>query len=102
MLEVASDITDKVLILMFSSEGFRLESWDYFTWKDLVFFKNEDGSYKGAALLIYRGDPESYFTFITPEACKALELYRENWKVGIGAYPKSDDPLIKTVASPMI
>ena len=102
MLDVSNNITDRVLILMFSSGGFRLESWDYFTWKDVIFFKNDDGSYKGAALLIYRGDPESYFTFITPEACKALEIYRESWKVDIGEYPKPDDPLIKTVASPMI
>jgi len=102
MLEVATDITDKVIILLFSSGGFRLESWDYFTWEDVIFFKNNVGTYKGAALLIYRGDPESYFTFITPEACKALEIYRESWKKDIGVYPKPDDPLIKTVATPMI
>ena len=101
MLEVTNDITDKVIILMFSSGGFRLESWDYFTWKDVVFFK--DGkNYKGAALRIYRGDPESYFTFITPEACKALELYRESWKADIGAYPKPDDPLIKSIRYPVV
>jgi len=102
MLEVTNDVTDKVIILLFSSGGFRLESWDYFTWKDVIFFKNEDGTYKGASLLIYRGDPESYFTFITPEACKSLEIYRESWKKDIGVYPKPDDPLIKTVATPVI
>ncbi len=101
MLEVTNDITDKVIILLFSSGGFRLEAWDYFTWKDVIFFKDGD-SYKGASLLIYRGDPESYFTFITPEACKALELYRENWKADIGVYPKPDDPLIKSVRYPVI
>ena len=102
MLEVTNDITDKVIILMFSSGGFRLESWDYFTWKDVIFFKNDDGTYKGAALRIYSGDPESYYTFITPEACKALEIYHESWKTDIGVYPKPDDPLIKTVSTPMI
>jgi hypothetical protein len=102
MLGVTNDITDKVIILMFSSGGFRLEAWDYFTWKDVIFFKNSDSSYKGAALRIYSGDPESYFTFVTPETCKALEIYRENWKKDIGTYPKPDDPLIKTVATPMI
>ncbi len=101
MLEVTNDITDRVIILLFSSGGFRLESWDYFTWKDVVFFKDGD-SYKGAALRIYRGDPESYFTFITPEACKALELYRESWKADIGTYPKPDDPLIKSTRFPVI
>jgi hypothetical protein len=102
MLEVTNDITDKVIILLFSSAGFRLESWDYFTWKDVIFFKNDDGSYKGASLLIYRGDPESYFTFITPEACKALDLYREKWKADTMQYPKPDDPLIKSTQSPFV
>lgn len=102
MLSVTNDITDKVIILMFSSGGFRLEAWDYFTWKDVIFFKNNDGTNKGAALLIYRGDPESYWTFITPEACHALELYREKWKADIGRFPKQDEPLIKSVKSPVI
>jgi hypothetical protein len=97
MLEVTNGITDNVIILLFSSGGFRLEAWDYFTWKDVIFFKNDDETFKGASLLIYRGDPESYWTFITPEACKALDLYRENWKADIGAYPKADDPLLKSI-----
>jgi len=102
MLTVSNDITDKVIILLFSSGGFRLEAWDYFTWKDVIFFKNRDGSYKGASLLVYRGDVESYWTFITPEACKALELYRETWKSDIGSYPRPDDPLVKSVRFPVI
>ncbi len=101
MLEVANDLTDKVILLLFSSGGFRLEAWDYFTWKDVIFFK-DGNTYKGASLLIYSGDPESYWTFITPEACKALELYRQNWKADIGVYPKPDDPLIKSVRYPVI
>jgi len=101
MLAVTNDITDKVIILLFSSGGFRLEAWDYFTWKDVIFFKDGD-SYKGASLLIYSGDPESYWTFITPEACNTLELYRESWKADIGVYPKPDDPLIKSVRYPVI
>lgn len=68
-----------------------------FTWKDVIFFKNNDGSYKGAALRVYRGDPESYWTFITPEACKTLDTYREKWKSQTGKYPKDDDPLIMSV-----
>jgi len=102
MLQVATDITDQIILLLFSSGGFRLESWNYFTWKDVVFFRNKDNSYKGAGLLVYRGDPESYWTFITPEACKALELYREKWKSDIGVYPKPDDPLIKAERYPTI
>jgi len=102
MLQVSNDITDRVIILMFSSAGFRLEAWDYFTWDDVVFFKNSDGTYKGAALQIYQNDPESYWTFITPETCNALEIYREKWKSDIGSYPKQDDPLIRSVKFPIV
>lgn len=102
MIEASPDITDKLIIQLFSSGGFRLEAWDYFTWKDVIFFKNDDNSYQGAALLVYRGDPESYWTFITPEACHTLDHYREVWKSDIGRYPKPDEPLIKSVRFPVI
>ena len=94
MIECCTDITDKVIILMFSSAGFRLESWDYFCWKDVIFFKDKTQQYTGAALRVYRGDPEEYWTFITPEACYALTLYKEEWKSRFLKYPTNDDPLI--------
>jgi len=97
MIEASPTITDKLIIQIFSSAGFRLEAWDYFTWKDVIPFKNDDGSFKGAALLVYRGDPESYWTFITPEACQTLENYKQVWKEEVNQYPKPDDPLLKAV-----
>ena len=36
MLKHCTDIIDRLIILMFSSGGFRLEAWDYFCWKDVV------------------------------------------------------------------
>ena len=102
MLKITNDIADKVIILMSSSAGFRVEAWDYFTWEDVVFFKNNDETYKGAALRIYRGDPEEYWTFITPEACDALQLYKEKWRSDIGSYPKLTDPLLRSANSPMV
>jgi len=107
MLESARDLIDKVIITLFSSGGFRLEAWNYFTWKDLKVFKNEDDggtttTYKGGALLIYANDTEQYWTHITPEACKYLEMYREKWKSDIGVYPKDDQPLLKAVKYPTI
>jgi len=102
MLEIARDITDKVIITVFSSGGFRLEAWNYFTWKDIKSFKNQDNSYKGGALLVYGKDEESYWTHITPEACKYVELYREKWKSDIGVYPKDDQPFLKAVKYPTI
>lgn len=102
MIEASPDITDKLIIQIFSSAGFRLEAWDYLTWKDIILFNDSSDSYKGAALLVYRGDPESYWTFITPEACITLANYREVWKADIGRYPLANDPLLKTVRFPYV
>ena len=97
MLEASPTITDKLIIILFSACGFRVEAWDYFTWKDVEIFKNDEGELLGGSLLVYRGDPESYATYFTPEAARYLEQYREVWKGDIGSYPKPSDPLIKTV-----
>ena len=97
MIEASPEVTDKLIVEMFSSGGFRLEAWDYFTWKDVEMIKSEDGIIQGASLVIYRGDPEEYTTFITPEACKTLEHYKEVWKGDVGECPSPKDPLIKTV-----
>jgi len=94
MLEHCTDLIDKLIILMFSSAGFRLEAWDYFCWKDIVLFQDENKNCKGAALRVYRGDREEYWTFITPEACNILKLYKEEWKSRFLRYPNDDDPLI--------
>ena len=102
MMISAVKLIDKVIITMSASGGFRVEAWNYFCWKDLVFFKNDDGSYKGAALLIYRGDIEEYVTCITPEACNYLQLYKEEWRKRFLKYPESDDPLLVNVRNTRI
>lgn len=90
----STDLTDKVIIVLFSSGGFRVESWNYFTWDDVVYFYNKDGSFKGGALRVYRGDIEEYWCFITPEACRYLMLYREEWKSRFFRYPEKTKPLL--------
>lgn len=102
MMDSAVDLTDKVIITAFSSAGFRLESWNYFTWRDVIFFQNDDETFKGAALLIYRGDPESYWTHLTSEACDYLMQYKELWKSQTGSFPALDDPLLKITKIPAV
>lgn len=96
MMDVAIDLTDKVIITLASSAGFRKESWDYFTWKDLKFFY--DGNIlKGGAILIYHGDPESYWTHFTPEAGRYLLEYKELWKSLKSSWFAPKDPPISSV-----
>ena len=94
MIEQCSNLADKLIIPMFSSAGFRLEAWDYFCWKDVIFFKDRKDAYRGAALRVYRVDPEEYWTFVTPETCSVLELYKEECKSRFMTEPKPDDPLL--------
>lgn len=94
MMQAAVKLVDKVIVTMSAAGGFRVESWNYFTWQDLIFFRNDDGTFKGAALLVYRGDIEEYVTCITPEACNFLWLYREEWKKRFLHYPNPTDPIL--------
>ena len=101
MMDVAIDLTDKVIITLGSSAGFRKEAWDHFVWSDLTFFRDGD-TLQGGAILIYRGDPESYWTHFTPEAAKYLLEYKELWKSQIGRYPRDDEPLLKVTKTPVV
>jgi len=94
LIAKSGDIVDKVIILLFSSAGFRVESWDYFTWNDVVIFYNEDDTVKGMAIRVYAGDAEEYWTHGTPEAAKMVLLYKEAWRSRFGSYPKKTAPLI--------
>lgn len=94
MLDAAPLLVDKVIVTMHASAGFRLESWDYFTWADFVVFKNDDALITGGAIRIYHGDVEEYWSHLTPEACNYLLLYKERWLQKWGSYPKETDPLI--------
>lgn len=96
MIQVCSTILDKVIISMISSAGFRSEAWDYFTWSDVVIFKGEYDVVEGGGLRIYHGDKEEYWTHLTPEACKYIELYKQTWIETIGSVPKSTDPLLRS------
>jgi len=99
MMVQAVDLADKIIITTASSGGFRVEAWNYFTWDDFIILKNKDETVNGGALRVYRGDIEEYWTHITPEACKFLTLYKEEWKSRFLSYPKGIDPLLVSVRS---
>jgi integrase len=64
----------KPLILCMISGGFRLGAWDYLKWKYVIPIENK-GEIIAAKLIIYAGEPEEYYCFITPEAYNSLK----NW-----------------------
>jgi hypothetical protein len=64
----------KPIVYTMCSSGIRLGAWDFLRWKHVSPIKtNEKGEVVAAKLLVYAGEPEEYYTFITPEAYNALK-----------------------------
>ena len=59
-----------------ASSGIRLGAWDYLKWKYIIPIERK-GKVIAAKIIVYPGDVEEYFTFITPEAYSALEKWMQ-------------------------
>jgi hypothetical protein len=55
------------------SSGIRIGAWDYLQWKHVIPMTNTSGEIIAAKLIVYAGDREQYYTFITPEAYSSLK-----------------------------
>ncbi len=71
------DIRIKPIILTMISSGIRIGAWDYLRWKHIVPIINPDNSILAAKIIIYAGEPEAYYSFITSEAYEALKEWME-------------------------
>jgi hypothetical protein len=59
------------------SGGFRLGAWDYLQWKHVTPLQGNDGNIIAAKFVIYPGDQEEHYTFVTPEAFNALKEWMD-------------------------
>ncbi|HET7643738.1 MAG TPA: hypothetical protein VFK40_09540 [Nitrososphaeraceae archaeon] len=57
----------KPIIYCMVSGGFRIGAWHYLKWKHVTPLKREEEEILGAKLVIYAGESEKYYCFITPE-----------------------------------
>ncbi len=69
----------KPIVLMMMSFGIRVGAFDYLKWKHIVPLKDEVGKIIAAKMVVYPGDREEYFTFITSEAYNALKEWIDFW-----------------------
>ena len=67
----------KSIVLIMLSSGIRLGVFDYLKWKHITPIKDEEGKILSAKLLVYPGDKEEYFTFITPEAYNSVKEWMD-------------------------
>ncbi len=64
----------KPIVFTMVSSGIRIGAWDYLKWKHVIPWCNDtEDDILAAKLIVYAGDEEQYFTFITPEAYKSLK-----------------------------
>lgn len=64
----------KAIIYIMSSSGIRLGAWDCLQWKHIIPIE-KNGNIIAAKIIVYPGDHEEYFSFITPEAYYELEKW---------------------------
>ncbi|MDG6987840.1 MAG: site-specific integrase [Nitrososphaerota archaeon] len=83
-----ADLRTKCLILFLTSSGARIGSTEYLRWRDIQEVEFE--GWKLANVTIYRGEPEEYDSFASPECYDYLLKYREiREKVGEVITPSS-------------
>jgi hypothetical protein len=67
-------IKNKGIVYTMSSCGIRLGAWDYLRWEHIEPIRRE-GKIVSAKIVVYAGDNEEYFSFVTPEAYCHLEKW---------------------------
>jgi hypothetical protein len=67
----------KPIVFTMASSGIRIGAWDYLQWKHVKPISNDEGKIIAAKLIVYSGDSEEYYCFITPEAYTSLKEWMD-------------------------
>jgi hypothetical protein len=51
-----------------ASSGIRLRAWYYLKWKHIIPVREDNGNVLAAKIIVYAGEDDEYYSFITPEA----------------------------------
>jgi hypothetical protein len=87
------DMRVEVVVLVMVSSAIRVGAWDYLKIRDLKTIER-DGKAIAAKLTVYEGEPEEYFTFITPEAYDSIQRYLR-FRESHGEKLLSSSPLVR-------
>ena len=87
----------KPIIYTIISSGIRLGAWDFLQWKHITPYYNDDNDKQqviAARILVYAGENEEYYSFITPSAYNAL-LDWMNFRASYGEKISGDSWLMR-------
>jgi hypothetical protein len=62
----------KPIVYTMISSGIRLGAWDYLKWKHIVPIMDDKGEVLAAKIIVYAGEHDEYYSFITLEAYSSL------------------------------
>ena len=66
----------KAIVCTMASSGIRVGAWDFLKWKHIIPIE-KNGLIVAAKLIVYAGENDEHFSFITPEALHELEKWKE-------------------------
>jgi hypothetical protein len=67
----------KPIVYTMASSGIRIGAWDYLQWKHVKAISDEDGEIIAANIVVYSGDREEYYCFVTPESYNSLKEWMD-------------------------
>jgi hypothetical protein len=83
----------KPIILVMASSGIRGGAWDYLKWKHIIPIKR-DGQIIAAKIIVYSGEADEYYSFITPEAYFALNEWM-SFRQSYGEKISGESPVMR-------
>ena len=67
----------KPIVYVMISSGIRIGAWDYLKWKHVIPFTDDKGEIICAKIIVYAGDIEEYYSFVTAEAYSCLKEWMD-------------------------
>ncbi len=64
------------IVLVSCSSGIRVGAWEYLKWKHIEPIER-DGKVVAAKIIVYAGENEQYYSFMTPEAFEAVQEWMD-------------------------
>ena len=87
----------KTIVLLMISSGIRVDAFDYLKWKHIVpLFDEHNNQMIAAKIIVYEGDREEYFSFITPEAYIEVSSWME-FRASFGESITGDSWVIRDI-----
>ena len=67
----------KPIVYTMISSGIRIGAWNFLRWKHVFPIQDDDGQIIASKVIVYGGEPEEYYSFITSMAYRSLKEWIE-------------------------